>query len=108
MDYEYYESLTEEQQEIADRIHEFSYEEGFEDGLADNSGFEEGKVLGREEGIIFERNRVYYLCTMHMRWAEQSDKARDYLMWKNVREFLNPDNFQPMSEEEFDKLLENF
>lgn len=108
MDYEYYESLTEEQQEIADRIHEMSYEEGFEDGLVDNTGFEEGKVLGREEGIKFERNRVYHICTMQMRWAEQADKAKDYLMWKNVREFLNPENFQPMSEEEFDILMEEF
>ena len=33
MDYEYYDSLTEEQQEIADRIHEFSYEEGLRIGI---------------------------------------------------------------------------
>ena len=105
MDYEYYDSLNEEQKEIADRIHEFSYEEGFEDGLADNSGFEDGKELGREEGIKFERNRVYQVCTMQMRWAEQADKARDYLMWKNVREFLTPDNFQAMPDEEFDEWL---
>ena len=108
MDYEYYDSLTEEQQEIADRIHEFSYEEGFEDGLADNTGFEEGKSLGKEEGIKFERNRVYHVCTMQMKWAEQSEKGRDYLFWKNVRDFLNPDNFQPMSEEEFDRMMEEF
>lgn len=108
MDYEYYDSLTEEEQEIADRIHEFSYEEGYEDGLAENSGFEDGKEVGREEGIKFERNRVYHVCTMQMRWAEQADKARDYLMWKNVRDFLNPDNFQPMSEEDFDAWMQEF
>lgn len=108
MDYEYYDSLTEEQQEIADKIHEFSYEQGFEDGLVDNTAFEDGKEVGREEGIKFERNRVYYLCTMQMKWAEQADKARDYLMWKNVREFLNPENFQPMPEEEFDEWMQEF
>ena len=109
MDYEY-DKLTEEQQAIADYFHENAWAEGFDEGFegGEIEGYSTGLAAGKEEGIKFERNRVYHVCTMQIRWAEQADKARDYLMWKNVRDFLNPDNFQPMSEEEFDRMMEEF
>lgn len=104
-----FDDLTEEQQDLAQEYFTLGYEDGYDEGYeiaeAESTMYEDGKSAGFEEGILFERNRVYRVCTMHMEWAEQENKGRDYIFWKNVREFLNPDNFKPMDEEDFDKWL---
>lgn len=104
-----YDSLTEEEKEVAQQFFTLGYEDGYDEGYetaeGEHSSYEDGKSIGFDEGLSAERNRIYQVCSMQMEWAEQNNKGRDYIFWKNVRDILQPQNFEPMSEEEYDEWL---
>ena len=104
-----YDGLSEEEKEIAQQFYtlgfEDGYDEGYETAFGGGSSYDDGRSLGFDEGLSAERNRIYQVCSMQMEWAEQNNKGRDYIFWKNVREILQPQNFDPMSEEEYDEWL---
>ena len=104
-----YDGLTEEEKEVAQQFFTLGYEDGYDEGYEtcelESSSYTDGKDVGFQEGIQLERNRVYQICSMQMEWAEQNNKGRDYIFWKNVREVLQPKDFEPMSQEEYDQWL---
>jgi flagellar biosynthesis/type III secretory pathway protein FliH len=104
-----YDDLTEEQQDLAQEYftlgYEDGYDEGFEMGLEDNSGYEDGRSAGFAEGMERERQRIYSVLDMQMKWAEQEGKGAEYLRWKNVKEYLTPVDLKPWTEEEWQEEL---
>ena len=111
-DFDEFDELTEEQQDLAQDWFDRGYHEGYEDGdeqgavEATKTAYEEGKATGFKEGLEYERQRIYSILEMQMKWAEQEGKGNEYLRWKNVKEYLTPVDFTPWTDEEWQKELE--
>ena len=105
-----YDDLTEEQQDLAQEYFNLGYEDGYDEGYEtcelESSSYEDGKTTGFQEGVEFERQRIYSILDMQMKWAEQEGKGNEYLRWKNVKEYLTPVDFTPWTDEEWQKELE--
>lgn len=105
-----FDGLTEEQQDLAqewfDRGYEEAYEEGYEEGMKESTLFDDGKSVGFAEGMERERQRIYSILDMQMKWAEQEGKGNEYLRWKNVKEYVTPIDFTPWTDEEWQKKLD--
>lgn len=120
---------------IFDEGYAKGYQEGFDNGVdaevddpdvweeAFNEGYEAGEEEGYNNGIYSdvvkeqvaeafaaglarEQNRIHQVIDMQMRWAEEQNKGRDYIFWKNVKEILTPINFEPWSEERWAEEME--
>lgn len=100
-----YDGLTEEEKEVAQQFFTLGFEDGYDEGYETCYLEASSYAAGRDVGFQLERNRVYQICSMQMEWAEQNNKGRDYIFWKNVREVLQPKDFEPMSQEEYDQWL---
>lgn len=53
-----------------------------------------------ELGVKTERERTQDIVKMHMRWAEEQNKGRDYMFWKSVGEVLTPIEIKELPEDE--------
>ena len=98
-----------------------AYNEGYADGEEEgyNNGIysavveeqveearKEGYAQGYAKGFEYEQQRIHSVIEMQMKWAEQENKGREYIFWKNVKEYLTPINFEPWSEERWQEELE--
>jgi hypothetical protein len=104
-----FDDLTPEQQDLAQKYFTLGYEDGYDEGfdmaLEDNTGYDDGKATGFQEGLEFERQRIYSILDMQMKWAEQEGKGSEYLRWKNVKEYLTPIDIVPWTDEEWQQKL---
>ena len=108
-----FDDLTEEQQDLAQEYFTLGYEDGYDEGYEtaelESTSYEDGKTAGFEEGyhkgFEYEQQRIHSVIEMQMKWAEQENKGRDYIFWKNVKEYLTPVNFEPWSEEKWQEEL---
>ena len=108
-----FDDLTEEQQDLAQEYFTLGYEDGYDEGYEtaelESTSYEDGKTAGFEEGYYkgfeYEQQRIHSVIEMQMKWAEQENKGRDYIFWKNVKEYLTPINFEPWSEERWQEEL---
>lgn len=105
-----YDDLTPEQQEIWDAAEQATYDAAWDSGYEaalneDAAGYDEGYQAGVAAGFNREQQRIHSVIQMQMRWAEEQNKGKDYIFWKNVRELLTPINFEPWSEERWQEEL---
>lgn len=104
-----YDDLTEEQQDLAQEYFSLGHDEGYDYGYEtcelESSSYDDGKTAGFQEGMEFERQRIYSILDMQMKWAEQEGKGNEYLRWKNVKEYLTPIDLVPWTDEEWQQKL---
>lgn len=109
-------SSAEEFDEAMEMAHVKGFEDGFEAG--EEEGYNEGiyssvvedkiemaRAEGWGKGAGDEQQRIHAVIKMQMKWAEEQNKGKDYIFWKNVRELLTPINFEPWSEERWQEEL---
>ena len=61
---------------------------------------------GFRDGAAAEQSRIQEVTKMHMRWAEEQNKGRDYMLWKSVGEVLTPIEIEPMTDKKWQEELE--
>ena len=84
-------------------------EEGYNEGLHSavvEQQLEDATKEAYSKGVEREQNRIQQVIQMQMKWAEDQNKGRDYMFWKNVRDSLTPFNFEPWSDERWQEELE--
>jgi len=98
-----FDSLNDAEKEVAEKFFTLGYEDGYDEGYEtcelESSSYTDGKDVGFEEGVERERQRIYSILDMQMKWAEQEGKGAEYLRWKNVKEYLTPIDLEPWTEE---------
>ena len=104
-----FDDLTPEQQDLAQEYFILGYEDGYDEGYEtcelESSSYTDGKDVGFQEGMERERQRIYSILDMQMKWAEQEGKGAEYLRWKNVKEYLTPIDLKPWTDEEWQEEL---